>query len=61
MANTTFTVLLRKLSTRTFVMLFYSFFKEIEENYRHTYKIEGVPHESNRDLIEYYKKRVKVK
>ena len=57
MANSTFTVLPNSEGKKGFVILFKAFIEELKNNYQHIYKLEGIPHESNRKLVDYYLER----
>lgn len=54
MTNGTFTVMPNYEGKKSFVFLLKAFLKELSENYKYIYKLEGVPHETNMDLINYY-------
>ena len=54
MTNGTFTAMPTYEGKRSFVLLLKAFLKELSENYKYIYKLEGVPHETNMDLINYY-------
>ena len=54
MTNGTFTVMPTYEGKKSFVFLLKAFLKELSENYKYIYKLEGVPHETNMDLVNYY-------
>lgn len=54
MTNGTFTVMPTYEGKKSFVFLLKAFLKELSENYKYIYKLEGVPHETNIDLVNYY-------
>lgn len=57
MTNSTFTVSPTPEGKKGFVILFKAFIEELKNNYKHIYKLEGIPHESNRKLVDYYLRR----
>ena len=56
LANTTFTSLPTFEGKKGFVLLLKNFLEYIQSNYSHIYKLEGVPHESNTELLKFYTK-----
>ena len=56
LTNATFTSLPTFDGKRGFVLLLKSFLEYIQLNCPHIYKLEGIPHESNSELVKYYLK-----
>lgn len=54
LANTTFTSLPTFEGKKSFVLLLKSFLKQIQLDYPHIYKLEGVPHESSTEILKFY-------
>ncbi len=56
LANATFTSSPTFDGKKGFILLLKSFLKHIQLEYPHIYKLEGVPHESSKKLVEHYLK-----
>jgi len=56
MTNATFVTMPTQEGKKAFVLLLKAFLNELKNNYKHIYKLEGVPHESNKRLVSYYLK-----
>ena len=54
MSNTTFVTTPDYEGKKAFVVLIKEFFKTIEREYKHIYKVDGVPHGQNKTAIECY-------